>query len=179
MSPRPSAPDRVRTGAVDRGPDELWPRLAQRDRSSVQRLATGDRPHAYLEPVIPKPADVALAEVRAPVANVALACRIGVFDGDRRRRIDLDGRRPRLRDERVAVEEDRPSALVLDGERAIERRWQAQRDLDLVGVDEGREPSARIAAVRRRQRSPIAPRQDDLHAGTLVRLGFVTVRRKP
>jgi hypothetical protein len=129
----------------------------------MQRLATRNPSHTDLEAVIPDPTDVALAEVRAPVANVALARRLGVGDPDGLRRLDSDGCRSCLGDEGVAVEEEDTPVVAFDRQRAIERRWQSKRHLDLGGVDERGETAARVASVRRRERPSIAPWQDDLH----------------
>jgi hypothetical protein len=97
--------DGIGTGTVDRSPDELRAALDQRGRRGVQRLTPGDEPDANLEPVVPHAADVALAKLRRPLAEVTLACFVGVRHGDRIRRLDLDGCRPRFGHDRVLVEE--------------------------------------------------------------------------
>ena len=90
--------------------------------------------------------------------------RIGHCDGDRSRGFEVDRCRTRFGDERVAVEELRAVAVALDRERAVERRRQAQRDLDFLGIDERGEPTAGVASVCRRQRAAKVVGQDDLHA---------------
>ena len=82
---------------------------------------------------------------------------------DRRGRLDVEERRPRLGDERVTVEEADGAVVALDRERSVERRRKAKGDLDLVGVHERREPPARVASVRRGERASEAVREHDLH----------------
>ena len=172
--------DGVGAGTVDRRPDDLGTRLGKRDRRRVERLAPGDRAHPELEAVVPRAADEALAEVRAPPSDMSLSRLLRDLDGDRCRRLHLHRRRSCLRDERVAVQESHAVADVLDAERPVERRRQAQRHLDLLGIDEGGEPPAGIPSVRGRERAAIVARERDLHGGQPTHYArFVTVRRKP
>ena len=131
----------------------------------MQRLAPGDRAHADLEPVVAHAADEALVELGAPASDVPLARLLRDLDGDRHRRLHLHGRGSCLRDERVAVHQAHAVGVVLHAERTVERRRQAQRHLDLVGVDEGGEPPAGIASVRGRERAAVVARERDLHGG--------------
>ena len=86
------------------------------------------------------------------------------LDRDRSRDVELDRRRARLGDERAIVEKSDALAVLLDRERPVERRRQPKRDLDLVGVDEGGEPPARVASVRGRERPSKVARERDLHS---------------
>jgi hypothetical protein len=113
----------------------------------MQRLATRDESDTNLESVVPHAADVALAKLRRPFSDVTLARLVGVRHGDRSRRLDLDWSRARFGHEGVAVEEACVPVELLHAQRAIEGRWQPERHLDLVGVDERGESTARIAAV--------------------------------
>ena len=73
-------------------------------------------------------------------------------------------------DEHIAVEEEGPHVDALDRKRTVERRRHAQRDLHLVGVDERGQTAARVPPVRRGERPPVPPRQDDLHGSQPIRL---------
>ena len=160
----PVAAHGKRARAVDRRPDDLGSRIVEDDRRSVQRLASRDETDTDLETVLANTTDETLAELRCPVSDMPLPRRIGHGDGDRSRGFEVDRCRTRFGDERVAVEELRAVAVALDRERAVERRRQAQRDLDFLGIDEGGEPTAGVASVRRGERAAKVVGQDDLHA---------------
>ena len=118
-------------------------------------LAPGDRADVDAEPVLrPDAAGEALGEVLGLEADVARGRVLGLGERHLRR---LDSRRsgPRLRDERVAVEQEHAAVLLADGERPLERRRQAQRHLRRP-ADERGEPSRRVAAVRGLQRAAVA-----------------------
>jgi hypothetical protein len=129
----------------------------------MQGLAARNEPDPDLEPILSNAAHVALPEVRAPLADVALACFLGGGERDGRRRIDVDTRRSRLGDDGPTVEEAHNPFDLIDAERSLERWREAKRYLDLIGVDERRQTSTGIAAVGRRQRASIPAREDDLH----------------
>jgi len=79
-------------------------------------------------------------------------------------RIELDPPRSGLGHEALAIEEQHDTVVPLPYvERALERRWLAERDLYGVGVDERREAPAREAAVRGRERAAVARVEGDLH----------------
>ena len=131
------------------------------DAWSGSRPADGADPD--LEAVLADAAHVALAEVGAPVSDVALSCLLGVVHRDRRWRLDVDRRGSSLGHERVAVEEVDGTVVALDRERSVERRGKTKGDLDRVGVHERREPTARVASVRGGQRAAKTVRKHDLH----------------
>ena len=159
----PLGSDGVGPRAVDRSPHELRAWLEQRERRGVERLAPRDRPDAHLEPVVADPAHVALVELVAPLTDVPFTRGPRLRERDRRRWVDLDGRRASLRDDRAPVDEKHAPVVPLDSEWTIERWGQPQGDLDLVGLDERGEASACVASVGRAQRPSIPARQDDLH----------------
>ena len=89
---------------------------------------------------------------------------LGFGERHRRGRLGVDGRGPRLGDDRVPVEQH--GGAVRLGAPASGRSsggGQPKRDLDLVRVDERREPARRVAAVRRRERPAEAAGNGDLH----------------
>jgi hypothetical protein len=83
--------------------------------------------------------------------------------GDRRWRLGIDPCGTRLRDDCVAVEEERGLSLAPHRERTVERRRQPERDLDLVRIDERGEAARGVAAVRGSQRSAEPARESHLH----------------
>ena len=171
----PLGPDRVGAGAVDGRPDELRPRLGQLDGRRVQRLAVRDRAHVDLEPVLAEPADEALREIGAEAADVASGRDLGLVEGHRRGRLDVERGRARLGDERLPVEQARGGAVAHDRKRALERWRQPERDLDRarVPVHEGGETPRRVAPVRGRERAAEPPLEGDLHGvSVLSRLGL-------
>ena len=129
----------------------------------MERLSTGDRANADLEPVLANAAHVALAEVRTRGSDVTLSCLLRVVHRHRSGRLDVDRRRPSLGHERVAVEEADGAVVALDRERSLERRGKTKRDLDLVGVHERCEPPARVASVRGGEGASKTVREHDLH----------------
>ena len=96
---------------------------------------------------------------------MALSCLLCVVHRHRSRRLDVDGRRPSLGHERVAVEQADGVVVALDRERSLERRGKTKGDLDLVGVHERCEPPARVASVRRGEGPSKTVREHDLHRG--------------
>ena len=95
---------------------------------------------------------------------MTLSRRVGLCDGHGLRRLEVDRGSPRLGHESLAVEETRVPRVLLHRQRAIQGRRKPERDLDLVRIDERREPAARIASVRRRQRAAEAMGERHLHA---------------
>ena len=63
-------------------------------------------------------------------------------------RLGVDRAGPRLRDERLPVEDAHRVAVAVDRERPLQRRRQPQRHLDGVRVDVRGDASARVTAVR-------------------------------
>jgi hypothetical protein len=155
----------------------------------VQRLATGDRAGVDLEPVAlrPDPACEALPEAVAGGAHVTRRGLGRLGKRDTRGKLCVDSARARLGDDVLPVEERDHIAGALDRECPLERRRKPQRDLDLLGVDERRQPRGRVAAVCRSERAAEAVWDSDLDAAVLPSGGasrgaygrFPTVRRKP
>jgi hypothetical protein len=81
---------------------------------------------------------------------------------DGRGSLGVDPARARLGDGLLPIQERDRIAVAPDRERALERRREPQRDLDLVGVDERRQPAGRVAAVRGRQRTAVPVGDGDL-----------------
>ena len=129
----------------------------------MQRLAAGDWTDADLEPVLANAADEALAELWTEASDVPFARGLRNLERDRRRSVDVDGPRARVGNERVTVAKSNALAVSFDHERPVERRRRPERHLDLVRIDEPREPTAGVASVRRRERTAIAVRERDLH----------------
>ncbi len=129
----------------------------------MQRLSSRDEADTNLEPVLAHAADVALAEVGAPVADVPPPSLLRIRHGDRRWRIDFDRSGPRLCHDRGSVEQAHVPVDGLDAEGAVEWWRQAERHLDLVRFDESGEATTRVAAVRGRERPTVPARQHDLH----------------
>ena len=120
----------------------------------MERLATGNGAGVDPEPVVgvADPAREALAEELAPEADVPRGGVLGLGERHRARRVDSDRCRTRLGDDDVPVQERRRGVLSPDRERPVERRRDPKRHLDLVGIDELREPAGRVTAVGRRER---------------------------
>ena len=125
----------------------------------MQRLAARDWADVDLEAVLADAADEALAEVRARSPDMRSRALPPQPRPRPERALDVERRGSRLGHEHVAVEQSDAVAVALDRERPLEGRGQAKGDLDLVGVDERREPAARVAAVRRRERATKAARE--------------------
>jgi len=129
----------------------------------MEWLPTDDWANVDLEPVLANAAHVALTEIRTRGSDLTLSCLCCVVHGYRSRGFDVDRRRPSLRHERVPVEQADCAVVAFDFERSLERRGMTEGDLDLVGVHERCEPSARVASVRRRERTSKTVWQHDLH----------------
>jgi hypothetical protein len=129
----------------------------------MQWRTPGQRADVNRETVLTQSADEALREARAKPANVARGRLLGVGERNRKWRVDVERRRTRLGDDGVSVEEANDVA-ALDDEGAVERRRKPKRDLDVAGIDVRGEASARVASVRRRERTSVEPRKDHLHA---------------
>jgi len=146
----------------------------------VQRLASCDRSRVDLQAVASRPDAAGEAPAEGGIAGADVAsCRCsGHGERHRRRELEVERGRAGLGDERLAVEEPHVVGLAANLEPPVERRRPAQRDLDRVRSDELGQPTAGVAPVRRVDGPTEATRQHELHGRTLVRLGFVTVRRK-
>ena len=117
-SPRPAAPGGVRARAVERAPDELRTRTApppasrsrprrrsrRRGRSAGRRRGRGRRRSTR---------ETGSSRVAARQLGGA-----GLLERRRLRRLDLDLGRPRLGDERVAVQQEHALAVALDARAA-------------------------------------------------------------
>ena len=168
--------DRVRAGAVDRRPDDLGRDLARAPRRRVQRLAARDRRRrgSRARPSADA-ADEALAELRAPAADVRARARPP---------------RPRPRPEPAASTSSgagRASATSASPSRSRtpspSRSTASGRSSGggrrsvtstVVRVDERREPAARVAAVRRRERAADSGAANviSIRVRVLIRLGL-------
>jgi hypothetical protein len=158
-------PHCVGARAVDRGPDDLERRIVCCPRRCEHRLAPLDGAHVDAEsvPLVPDAAHEALAKHRAPDPDVPRRRLLGVHGRHGQRRLDVDRPGMRLRDQPIPVEEQHRATLAVDVESALERRRKPERHLHRVGVDEGRQTAARVAAVRRRERASEAPFEHDGH----------------
>ncbi len=147
--------DRVRAGAVDRGPDHLGRDLVRHPRRRVQ-VASRHGAGVDAEAVVrPDAAGEALGEVLAGEADV-VACRLlRLRERDGGRHVHVGRARTSLGDQRLPVEEQDATVLLGDGQRPVERRRQPQRHLRRP-VDEGREQPRRVAAVAGVKRAAVA-----------------------
>lgn len=82
---------------------------------------------------------------------------------DRRGRLELRRARLRLRDDGLAVQQKYAPIHGGDRERPVERRRQPKRHLG-GPIDERREPSRRVAAVRGLRWTAVAPFDRDVFA---------------
>jgi hypothetical protein len=141
----------------------------------VQGLAARNSSNVDGETVAvrPVPADEALAELRAAQAYVTPSGGHGLVSRDGSRRLDLDVGRTRLGNQIVTVEQTNARFVAYDGERALERRGEAKSDLDRLGIEVLRDPTARVPPIRRAQRPSKASFERDLHVReTVVTLGL-------
>jgi hypothetical protein len=133
----------------------------------MERLPTGDGANANAEPaaVLAFAADEALAEVRSPATDEALARGLGLHHGDGSGRLDVESCSAALRNNGVSVAENRQLAFRPYLQRPGEWRRKTKRDLDDLARNECREAPARIASVGRRERSTKSRVERDVHGG--------------
>jgi len=124
-------------------------------------------------------ADEALGEDGLPDPAVPLAPGSGVLERDGDGHLKLHACGACLADERRPVEKLCNLAVSPNVQRTSQRRWKSERHFDLARIDERRQPPARVATVRRRERAAVTPVEDDLHEIETSKLEFVTERRKP
>ncbi len=107
----------------------------------MQRLTTFNRTGVDSQAIVlvADAAHEALAEHGAAYVDEPRRRLLGIGEGDRRGRVEVELRDASLGDHRVAVERDRRVAVPFDLERAFERGRQAERHLDRVAVEERRE----------------------------------------
>ena len=108
ISPRPSAPTAYAPGQSIAAQTISGADLARASTgAAMQRLAAGDRADVDREPVLARtPQTKHSPKSGLDPADVPLARRLGVLERDRSRGVEVDRRRARLGDERVAVEQE-------------------------------------------------------------------------
>ena len=152
------AVERVGAGAVDHGPHDLGPHVLRNPRRRDELVvAAGHEPCVDLEAVSlgARAADEALVEDGSPEAAQRAGGSRGLGEGRRRRRRDAGIAGARLGNERLAVEQQRPVAVLHDVEWPLERWWQPERHLDAAAVVQAQllgglsEQPAGVAAVGR------------------------------
>ena len=97
--------------------------------------------------------------IRIVPASVGELLRLGV--SNRLLCFEVELSRPSFGDELCTLEEANDIAVTLNGERDVERRRSPQRDLDDIRIDEFRDDTARVPAVRGRLRPAKALRNDE------------------
>ena len=164
-SPLPAAPTAyapgqsiaAHTSSGDASEPSMAPHAAARDLPPARRRSPGRRPRRGRR----------TRSTRGTRGCRCATCRthrvLGGCKSDRGGRVDRPARqheplrRPRRR--RAGA----PITVPLHGERTLERRRKAKRDLDRVGIEERGEAARRISAVRRRQRSAETAWKGELH----------------
>src|SRR5439155_3547021 len=123
-------------------------RLLVRDPRRRDEIRPRDTAGEDAEPVAKRPVAPANEAVRERALRIARrqGGRLRVGEGDRNRRVELDGGGHGLGDQRLAVP-DAHLAVALDSQRAVERQRRAQRRLHRP-TEELRDRGGGVAAVR-------------------------------